>query len=144
MVKFVEKSIFDLDVDAIVNPVNCVGVMGGGLALEFKIRYPEMFERYHEACKSNSLIPGSLHMYKTDSGKYIINFPTKYHYINPSKEEFIVIGLDTFTSCYKKFDIKSVAFPKLGCGLGGLDWDSVRVIMESKLNNLDIDVFICV
>jgi O-acetyl-ADP-ribose deacetylase (regulator of RNase III) len=145
-ITYVAGDIFDSDVDCIVNPVNTVGVMGGGLALEFKKRYPHMFQMYTKHCNSGALQVGRIMFYRAvDDTKIICLFPTKDDWRNPSKLEFIERGLKAFTRHYQEWDIKSVAFPKLGCGLGGLDWEHhVRPMMEQHLGELPIEVSIYV
>lgn len=126
------KSIFYSNAQALVNPVNCVGIMGKGLALEFKRRYPNNFASYQRACAVGLEI-GNLHTCEED-GKLIINFPTKKHWKAPSKYEYILEGLLTLAELIKQKQIKSIAIPRLGCGLGGLDWNIVRkmIIAISK------------
>lgn len=136
MLEYSKQNIFLLEVDAYVNPVNCIGVMGGGLAAQFKYKYPQMFADYSNMCARQRLLPGRIHSFY-EKNKWIINFPTKVHYKNPSKIEYIeqgFIGVDTFLSSNK---ISSMAFPKLGCGLGGLDWNTVKPLMINKLTELD-------
>lgn len=140
MVMYIKTDIFTSNADALVNPVNCVGVMGKGLAEQFKHKYPTMYQEYRELCFSGKLSPGMLHVYR--SNKAIINFPTKLHWRNPSKLEYIGKGLDAFLSSYRDYNIQSVSFPMLGCGYGGLSWLIVRPLMERYLNNVSIDVYI--
>jgi O-acetyl-ADP-ribose deacetylase (regulator of RNase III) len=117
------------DVDAIVNTVNCVGVMGKGIALQFKNKWPDNFKAYAAACKSGSVRPGTMFVF--DSGaivrpNFIINFPTKDHWRGKSKIEFIRDGLVDLVVQIKRLNIRSIAIPPLGCGNGGLDWNDVR------------------
>jgi len=114
--------------------------MGKGLALQFKRRYPDMFSDYVRAVKSGRIGIGKLHYYKARDGKTIINFPTKKHWRNPSRLEYIEKGLQDFVATYKQHGIKSVAFPKIGAGLGGLAWRDVKRLMEKYLSGLDIRV----
>ena len=139
MLKYVRGNIFCSECEVLVNPVNCVGVMGKGLALEFKQKYPDMFKSYQEVCKTKALRLGCP-MFVKGADKSIVLFPTKYHWKEKSKIEAVKEGLEVFVRGHKKLGIKSVAFPKLGCGLGGLDWEEVRPIMEYYLSNLDIEV----
>lgn len=141
MIEYVKTSIFESPAMALVNPVNCVGVMGKGLALEFKKRYPAMFQDYKEACEAGILEPGIVHYYPIGD-KVIINFPTKRHYRNESKPWYISAGLHYFARTYEAYRITSVSFPKLGCGNGGLDWEMVKPIMEKYLGKLPIAVYI--
>lgn len=143
MIKYYNGSVFNAPSDAYVNTVNCVGVMGTGIALEFKLRYPEMYDDYKNKCSANVINVGKVSYYKNGDGKTIVNFPTKYHFKYPSQIKWIEDGLKDFIKTYKTYKIKSVAFPKLGCGNGGLEWENVRCLMERYLSNLDIDVYIC-
>lgn len=139
MIKYIKGNIFNSRCAVLVNPVNCVGVMGKGLALEFKNRYPTMFHTYKKACDTKELRPGQpMLVYGPD--KSVILFPTKYHWREKSKVIYIKDGLEAVSCCYKSFGIESIAFPKLGCGLGGLDWKEVKPLMEQYLSKLDIDV----
>jgi len=123
-------SIFDSDAEAIVNAVNCVGVMGAGLAKAFKDKYPHMDEQYGVKCKLGLLRPGLLDIYVVDSSpKYIINFPTKDDWRSPSLMEYIYDGVSALHYEIWRWKIKSVAIPALGCGLGGLDWKDVRPVL---------------
>lgn len=136
----IDEDIFQSKTDAIVNTVNCKGVMGKGLALQFKKRYPQMFEKYKKKCDKGEIKIGILDIYKAEDGKLIINFPTKYDWRNKSRIEYIEAGLKYFVEHYKEWGIKSVAFPQLGCGEGGLKWEIVKKIMEQYLEKLDIKV----
>jgi len=113
-------SILDSQCQALVNPVNCVGVMGAGLAFEFKSKYPDMFWDYKAHCESGSMHLGIVRYYPLD-GQYILNFPTKYHWRDKSKLEDIESGLDYLIGLSVGLKLKSIAFPLLGCGLGGLE-----------------------
>lgn len=133
-------NIFESKCSAIVNTVNCVGVMGKGIALEFKKRYPEMFIDYVQKCKSGKVHTGTPYVFDNGDGMTIINFPTKDHWRSPSRLSFVVEGLDWFVENYEKYGITSVAFPPLGCGNGGLTWEVVGPIMYQKLRGLPIEV----
>ena len=132
------------DVDAIVNTVNCVGVMGKGIALQFKNKWPDNFKAYEAACKAGRVRPGKMFVF--DSGaivrpNFIINFPTKDHWRGKSKIEFIRDGLVELIVEIKRLNIRSVAIPPLGCGNGGLDWNDVRpMIVAAFADFRDIDV----
>lgn len=132
-------NIFESNCSTIVNTVNCVGVMGKGIALEFKKRYPEMFKEYVVKCDRGQVKPGVPYVYKKNEIS-ILNFPTKDHWRSPSRLSYVIDGLDWFVSNYEQYDIKSIAFPPLGCGNGGLTWDVVGPIMYQKLSKLPIDV----
>ena len=133
-------NIFESHAKTLVNTVNCVGIMGKGIALEFKKRYPAMFTEYEQLCKKNEIQPGIPYYYSDLFGASIINFPTKDHWRSPSKISYIINGLDWFRMNYQKYNISSIAFPPLGCGNGGLPWTVVGPIMYEKLNDLPIDI----
>jgi O-acetyl-ADP-ribose deacetylase (regulator of RNase III) len=122
------------DVDAIVNTVNCVGVMGKGIALQFKNKWPANFTAYAAACKAGEVRPGRMFMFDTGGllkPNFIINFPTKDHWRAPSKIEYIRDGLQDMLQQMDRLGIQSVAIPPLGCGNGGLNWAEVRPMIES-------------
>ncbi|WP_144549662.1 macro domain-containing protein [Bacillus sp. X1(2014)] len=126
-------------VEAIINTVNCVGVMGKGIALEFKNRFPENFQIYKNKCLTKELTIGRSFIYQVPNNeitKFIVNFPTKKHWRNPSKIEYIEEGLDNLTKLITEYNIKSIAMPALGCGNGNLDWNIVKPLIEKKLNHL--------
>jgi O-acetyl-ADP-ribose deacetylase (regulator of RNase III) len=125
------------DVDAIVNTVNCVGVMGKGIALQFKNKWPANFAAYVAACEAGLVRPG--HMFIFDSGglvkpNYIVNFPTKDHWRGESKIEFIQDGLLDLVAQIRRLEMRSIAIPPLGCGNGGLDWRKVRPLIETAFS----------
>ncbi len=132
-------NIFESNCSTIVNTINCVGVMGKGIALEFKKRYPDMFMDYVQKCDKGEISPGKPYLFQ--SGEIsILNFPTKDHWRSPSRLSYVNDGLDWFLENYEKYDIKSIAFPPLGCGNGGLNWDIVGPVMYQKLNKLPINI----
>ena len=140
MINYVVGDLFTSPAKVLVNTVNTVGVMGKGIARTFKRLYPDMFEEYKTHCDTGELVIGKLHLY-TNSDKWILNFPTKKHWRGKSKVEYIEAGLKDFVDIYDSEGIESVSFPMLGCGNGGLDWDSqVRPLMEKYLKPLPIDV----
>ena len=171
MVEYKTGDILAADVAAFVNTVNCVGVMGRGIALHFKKAFPENFKAYAAACQREEVQPGRMFVFdlKTstpaaevsgtmlwqgdlfDSGadreggpRYIVNFPTKRHWRDKSRMEDIESGLAALAHEIRKRNIRSIALPALGCGLGGLDWVVVRECIESrlrKLNDVKIVVF---
>ena len=143
MIKYIEGTVFNSPAKTIVNAVNCFGVMGAGIALEFKLRYPEMYLDYESKCKSKQIEIGIPRIYEYSNNRWIMNFPTKSHWRYPSKLKWIEMGLEYFVRNYKRRNIESIAFPKLGTNKGGLDWDEVKPIMEKYLNNIDIPVYIC-
>jgi O-acetyl-ADP-ribose deacetylase (regulator of RNase III) len=132
--------------EALVNTVNTIGVMGKGIALQFKEAFPVNNKRYVEACKNKELTPGKLlAVWDTNlllGKKLIINFPTKAHWRYPSKYEYIESGLAALRDLLTKEKVKSVAIPPLGCGLGGLDWNKVRPMIESQLQDLALDIYL--
>ena len=141
MLKYVKGDIFNSPAQVLVNTVNTVGVMGKGIALSFKKKYPEMFTTYRKACDKHQLIIGKLMLwYGPDH--WILNFPTKEHWRNRSKMEYIEKGRMAFQRKYADYNITSIAFPKLGCGNGELDWKQVKPLMERYLKELPIDVYI--
>lgn len=133
-------NMFNSKMATLVNTINCVGVMGKGVALEFKNRFPEMYKEYVSLCEQNLVKPGEPYMYRDLLGSSVLLFPTKDHWRSPSKLEYIINGLDWFISHYKEWGITSIAFPPLGCGNGGLTWSVVGPIMYQKLINLPIDI----
>jgi len=142
MIKYTDSNVFNSNCDAIVNTINCVGFMGKGIALEFAYRYPNLLKEYQEKCKNNEIEIGKIYYYE-DSNKLIVNFPTKKDYKYSSKLIWIENGLQDFVKTYKKYNIKKIAFPPLGCGNGGLDRNIVFKLMEKYLSNLDIEIVIC-
>ena len=135
MIRFATGDIFAQPVDAIVNPVNCVGVMGRGLALQFKQRYHEAFLGYRDACAQGQVVPGRMFLFDTRAGRprWIVHFPTKRHWRHPSAIGDIDAGLQDLAIVIPRHGIASLAIPPLGCGLGGLDWQAVRPIVEARL-----------
>lgn len=134
------------DAEAYVNAVNCVGVMGGGIALQFKNAYPDNFNAYENACKLGEVRPGRMFVFETGnstSPRYIVNFPTKNHWRDPSRMEDIDAGLNDLKEVVRNKGIKSIAMPALGCGFGGLDWDDVRPRIEEAFSDFkDLNVII--
>ncbi|GAC1391751.1 MAG: hypothetical protein NVSMB38_13120 [Ktedonobacteraceae bacterium] len=140
-IRYRKGDIFESDTQVIVNTVNCKGVMGKGLALAFKQKYPDMFDVYKQDCKTGRLHIGRPTLYQK-SNPWILNFPTKDDWRLPSKLEYLAAGLEYLVANYKKVGIKSIAFPKLGAQNGRLSWDEVGPLMTKYLSQLDIDVFI--
>lgn len=139
MVNVGEGNILKADAEALVNTVNCVGLMGKGIALQFKQAYPGNFKAYEQACRSHEVQPGRMFVYSTGSminPRYIINFPTKTHWKGKSRLEYISKGLPALTGEVKRLGIMSIAVPPLGCGLGGLDWYEVRPLIERAFEAL--------
>ena len=138
MITYTKGDLFDAQTEAIVNTVNTVGVMGKGIALQFKQRFPENYLIYKEACELSELDIGKLLITESNSlfFRYIINFPTKKHWRNPSKYEYVEKGLDVLVLEVKKRNIKSVAIPPLGAGNGKLEWEKVKLILNDKLREI--------
>lgn len=140
-VKIIKGNIFNTKAQTIVNTINCVGVMGKGIALVFKLRYPAMFEVYQTYCKQNLIAIGKLWIYKGEaSAPWVLNFPTKTHWKLPSEYDYIQKGLQKFVDTYKEKGITSIAFPLLGASNGGLDKDKVLEMMVCYLSQCDIPV----
>ena len=142
MVTLKHGNIFNTKAGTIVNTINCVGVMGAGIAYEFRLRYPEMFLRYVELCSEdnpNKIDIGKLWLYKANDGRQVLNFPTKKHWRDPSKMSYIKAGLEKFANTYASKNIYSVAFPLLGAANGGLDKDEVINLMMEFLESLEIE-----
>jgi O-acetyl-ADP-ribose deacetylase (regulator of RNase III) len=141
MLEFVHGDMFDTPVDIRVNTVNCVGVMGTGVALAFKKRYPEMFRDYQHDCKEGRVKPGAMHVWRS-LGDWIINFPTKRDWREPSRYEDIDSGLDDLRRYLDKVGRVRIALPALGCGNGGLDWQRVSGMIRDKLEGIDAHVLV--
>lgn len=140
MIEYVTGNILHSGADALVNPVNCVGVMGKGLALQFKRAFPENFDSYRASCASGHLVPGKLCVqeYPRDgaSPRFIVNLPTKRHWKDKSLLEDVKVGLDALVRFVVIEEVKSVAIPPLGCGLGGLAWPDVRALIEAAFADM--------
>lgn len=139
MIEIGHGSILKADSVAIVNAVNCVGIMGKGIALQFKKAYPDNFEAYRKACEARAVKPGSMFIFEIESminPRYIINFPTKRHWKEKSQIEDIEAGLKSLVEEVQKRNISSIAVPPLGCGLGGLKWSIVRPLIEKAFTKL--------
>lgn len=140
MIEYRNGDILQSETEAIINTVNCVGVMGRGIALQFKNAYPDNFKAYATACKAKKVVPGKMFVFETNmltGPRYIINFPTKRHWKGKSRIEDIVAGLDDLVNVIQCYDIRSIAIPALGSGLGGLDWTGVKPLIESAVQPLE-------
>ena len=141
MIEYKVGDMFAEDVEALVNSVNCVGVMGRGIALQFKNAFPKNFKAYAEACKRDEVRPGHMFVFETGqmigAPRYIINFPTKRHWRGKSRVEDIEAGLHALAQEISERNIRSVALPSLGSGLGGLEWPQVRSRIEAVLQEFD-------
>ena len=143
MIKKIKGNIFNTKCQTLVNTVNCIGVMGKGMALECKLRFPEMFIKYKDSCDKKLFKPGYLQIYK-NSKPWILNFPTKIHWKDPSKIEYLEKGLKKFQDEYLNKNISSIAFPLLGASLGGLSEELVYETMTKylePLKNIDIEIY---
>lgn len=146
MIKYLTGNILESNAQALVNTVNTEGVMGKGIALQFKKAFPSNFKAYAEACKQGDIDVGKLFVTRdsnldTDE-KLVINFPTKKEWRKPSEYAFIEDGLDDLVRVVANYEIKSIAIPPLGAGNGGLEWEKVKRIITTKLSDLDIDIFV--
>jgi O-acetyl-ADP-ribose deacetylase (regulator of RNase III)/uncharacterized protein YwgA len=140
MFKALIGDLFGSGAQTLVNTVNCVGVMGKGVALEFKKRFPANFEDYAKRCERRQVRLGEPYPFPDPSGRLIVNFPTKDHWRSPAKLSDIERGLDHFVGHFAEWGINSVAFPPLGCGNGGLEWSEVGPLMYRKLHQLTIEI----
>lgn len=137
----IRGNIFNTKCQTIVNTVNCVGVMGKGIAFVHRLRYPQMYEEYKEHCNNKLIKVGSLWLYtKQENAPWILNFPTKKHWKYPSKMEWIEQGLQKFVDAYENKGITSIAFPLLGTHNGGLDPKQVKKVMIDFLGNCNIEI----
>jgi O-acetyl-ADP-ribose deacetylase (regulator of RNase III) len=139
MIKLTQGNILDADVEALVNTVNCVGVMGKGIALQFKQAFRDNFQAYASACREGKVKPGRMLAFPTNrmiNPKYIINFPTKRHWKEKSRLEYIEKGLNALVTEVRLLGIKTIAIPPLGCGYGGLRWPEVRNLIETAFDQL--------
>lgn len=146
MINYITGNILDSEAQAIVNTVNTVGIMGKGIALQFKKAYPNNYKTYSIACKNEEVVVGKMFV-TTDSNissgeKIIINFPTKQHWRKPSEYIYIEDGLNDLVNAIELNQIKSIAIPPLGAGNGGLKWGKVKKIIEEKLSHLDIEIYV--
>ncbi|GAA4399028.1 macro domain-containing protein [Nibrella viscosa] len=143
MIRYVTGNLLDADAQALVNTVNTVGVMGKGIALQFKEHFPANFRIYKKACDNKELAPGKLLVTReqtTTGEKVIINFPTKTDWKRKSTYAYIEAGLQELARLIREEQLTSIALPPLGCGNGGLDWDKVRPMMEQYLGDLNADI----
>jgi len=146
MIRFTTGNLLESGAEALVNTVNTVGVMGKGIALQFKNAFPANYTRYREACKKGELKTGQLLVVKDTNllmgEKTIINFPTKQDWKNPSKNEYIASGLIALLSYLKQSKLKSIALPALACGNGGLDWQVVKPMLTGMLSELKMEIIV--
>ena len=133
MIELATGDLLACGAEALVNPVNCDGVMGRGLAAQFKRAFPATFESYRAACKRGEVVPGRMNVFELgarSTPRFIINFPTKRHWRNQSRMKDIEAGLEALVIDVQRLGVRSIAIPPLGCGLGGLDWKEVRPRIE--------------
>ena len=139
----IKGNIFESSCQTLVNTVNCVGVMGKGIAFEYRHRFPAMYEAYATMCARGRLRPGLLHLWKQGS-PWILNFPTKRYWKHPARMEYIEAGLSKFAASFQSRGITSIAFPELGTNLGGLFWQDVKESMYRHLEplvNLSVEIY---
>ena len=144
MLELTKGDILKADAEALINTVNCVGVMGRGIALQFRKAFPENFKVYKSACERKKLHPGMMlvcDLNRFENPKYVINFPTKRHWKGKSKIEDIESGLKALVEEVNQHNIRSIAIPPLGCGLGGLKWEQVKPMIQNAFENL-LDVHV--
>lgn len=145
MIRYTKGDLLSATTEALVNTVNTVGVMGKGIALQFKTRFPQNFKVYHEACKKGTFNTGQVLVVREGDllhQKTIVNFPTKAHWKADSKYEYISTGLEALKNALLEYNIKSIAIPPLGCGNGGLDWNRVKIMIEESLSHVDCDIVV--
>lgn len=142
MITYVCCDILQSPARVLVNAVNTVGVMGKGVARDFKLCFPEMFEDYREQCEQGNFGIGQLMLHRS-AHKWVLNFPTKEHWRSASQLNDIELGLQAFVGLYSQMGITAASFPRLGCGAGGLDWErEVRPLMEAYLHRLPIAIYV--
>lgn len=148
MIETTSGDLLKAPVEALVNAINTVGVMGKGIALQFRQAYPQMFRDYARACRSGKVQLGKMHIHDLGSGlavgpRWIINFPTKAHWREQSRLADIEAGLKDLVGVIERLQIRSVAVPALGCGLGGLNWTDVHALIDAALGKLpDVKVLV--
>lgn len=148
MIKFTSGNMFDTPADIRINTVNCVGVMGIGVALAFKERFPKMFKAYKRECEDKNIQPGKPHVWHDcyGFGKItIINFPTKVHWRDSSRYKYIekgLIWLAKFLKDYEDYGKVKITMPALGCGHGGLNWNKVKLLIKKHLKGLDVTIYV--
>jgi len=144
LIAYVRGDLLASEADALVNPVNTVGVMGKGLAAQFKQAYPDMFAEYRTWCRAGALHVGKIHVWRAGP-KLILNFPTKHHWRDKSKVEDIRAGLDELVLVMGEWEVRSIAIPALGCGLGGLRWSVVEPLIVAAMapfaDEVDVSIY---
>ena len=146
MIELKSGNILEATAEALVNTVNCVGVMGRGIALQFRNAFPDNYRAYKTTCDRKEMLPGSVLVFdlnRFENPRMIINFPTKRHWKDKSRLEDIQAGLSDLVRVLREHHVKSVGIPPLGCGLGGLNWSEVRPVIERALADLrDVHVYL--
>lgn len=146
MIQFKIGNLLESNAQALVNTVNTDGVMGKGIALQFKNQFPNNFKKYVKVCKEGSIAIGKLLVFEEETllngNKLIINFPTKTSWRKPSEYSYIEMGLKNLVEIIEKYEIKSIAIPPLGAGNGGLDWNIVKQLLQQYLEDVDCDIYI--
>ena len=146
MILYKTGDLFTEATEALVNPVNCVGIMGRGLALKFKKRFPSNFHEYAVACQRREITLGRMHVFeigKQENPRYIVNFPTKHHWKDQSQISDIELGLQDLAKVIRDREIKSIALPALGCGLGGLNWLDVKPLIKNAFGDFEaVDIVV--
>lgn len=143
MIRSVTSSIFTSDAKCLVNPVNTDGVMGAGLALAFKDRYPRLIDPYRWACRDGILDVGRPFLWKNpDESRYVLCFATKIHWRLPSKIEWVDQGLQYIADHHRTYPFRTIAMPLLGCGLGGLNSEDVLALIYERLANTSLEVIV--
>ena len=146
MIRYAQGNLLQADVEALVNTVNTEGVMGKGIALQFKKAFPDNFAAYQAACQRREIAVGRMFVFETgrlDGLQWIINFPTKKHWRYPSTMEYVRTGLADLVGVTKRLGIRSLALPALGCGNGGLAWALVRDAIEAASSELpDVEILV--
>ena len=144
--RFTRGNLLEAEVEALVNAVNTVGVMGKGIALAFKQRFPENFAAYAAACGAGEVQVGRMFVHRQTAGafpRWIVNFPTKKHWRDPTRIEWVEAGLVALTEVIRENQIRSIALPAVGCGNGGLGWEQVRPRIEAAFSRIpDVDVLV--
>lgn len=140
MIREVRGDLLRDDAQVLVNPVNTVGVMGKGLALQVKRAYPEVFRVYAAACRAGDVRPGRMHVVELPGGRWVVNFPTKRHWRGSSRLDDVAAGLMDLARLIPALGVRTVAVPPLGCGHGGLPWPDVRDLIRAELGALDADI----
>lgn len=145
MILYKKGNLLDDSAEALVNTVNTVGVMGKGIALQFKQRFPDVFREYEKACKRHELTIGKMHVVPIHGmvdPQYVINFPTKKHWKEKSKTRYIEVGLKDLVNVVQDLGLSSIALPPLGCGNGGLPWTEVKKLIENAFAGINVDVHV--